>query len=151
MKASSNNPKAHTTKYRLTLSAAQIMHMIDLARADIIAPKDEASNSNSMSIIGYLSPFKAKIDNLSISEAYTLAPPKQTLLEGLGEIDPLSPSSASKEEYWESCYEMYIAQPDSMTISEVRGAREHMYLNDLMTPEEAAIFEDENDAEQENI
>lgn len=137
------------TKYRPTLTADQITHIINLC-------KSESPLSNtSMAIMGVLAPFKAKIDLNTITPAYTTSP-RETLEESLGltltneeqealykeiTMPPEWPDSIDKEAFWLHCYNKYKDSPDTCTEEEKHGAYEHMYLNDLMTPEQIKNFE----------
>lgn len=46
-----------------------------------------------------------------------------------------------KEAYWSDCYAKYNIAPADCTLEELHAAQEHMYLNDLMTPEQLLAFE----------
>jgi len=48
----------------------------------------------------------------------------------------------TKEDYWEACYKKHQKYPDHCTIRDLEAAKEHMYLNGLMTPEEIKEFEE---------
>lgn len=129
------------TKYRPVLTAAQIQHILELAKTE--AP---CISALSMSLISSLSPFQAKIANAGIQAAYTTAPvkPKANSLESLGAASSMVDHDLNKEEYWALCYkrlEEYGAK--HLSLQEITAAKEHMYLNDLMSPEELAEFEKE--------
>ena len=135
-------------KYRPVLSATAIAHIVSLAKSE------SPISSASIEVIGILAPFLAKIENAGIAEAYEIKPPKMTIEESLGLQAPIttlaskyspSPDTAylSKEELWKVCYDKYSLDPISCSVSEIQAAREHMYLNDLMSPEEIEDFERE--------
>lgn len=143
-------PKSKS-KYRPVLKVSQIIHILKLAKSE------SPISSASISVIGTLAPFLAKIENDGIQAAYTIAPtiPKQSTLESLGgtpascdDSTLLSEISAeglalTKEEIWEKAYVLYKTNPTFCSLDTIQAAREHMYLNDLMSPEEAAEFEKE--------
>ena len=126
-------------KYRPVLSAGAISHILALAKSE------SPITSASLEVISILAPFMAKIENDAISAAYE-ATPKQSLEEKLGIGMPLpnkheTTMTLTKEEYWESCYAKYKNLPTECTLKEIQAAREHMYLHDLMSPQEIAEFE----------
>lgn len=133
----------HVHKYRLRpLSANLINHLLELCK------KEVPMQAESVELIGILAPFQAKIANSGIATAYT-STPKATLMESLGEsLNPDSPAYIlhgatylTKEEFWEACYELYTANPTQLSLKEIEAAKEHMYINDLMAPEEIEDFE----------
>lgn len=132
------------SKYRPVLTALQIKHILKLAKLE--SPLSDAS----LSVISTLSVFAAKIDNAGIAPAYTLSSskPKESLLASLGDTDTLAEleregdiARLSKEQYWEECFDKYSTNPSSCTVEEIKAAEEHMYLNDLMSPEQEAAYE----------
>ncbi len=133
------HPNATKEKYRPVLTIAQISHIIALAKQDIMAA-EEIDSSISISLLGVLAPFEAKIQNAGIQAAYTEKPTHQEkLIESLG--GTLIPEGQTKEDYWHQCYVKFILTPEACTLKELEGAKEHKYLNDLMSPEEKALFE----------
>ena len=133
----------HVPKYRLRpLSANLINHLLELCK------KEVPMQAESVELIGILAPFQAKIANSGIATAYT-STPKATLMESLGEsFKPNSPAYilhgvtySSKEEFWEACYWLYAKDPTKLSLEEIGAAKEHMYLNELMSPEEVEEFE----------
>lgn len=134
--------KSSTPKYRPVLSAQLILHMLDLAKADMSAA--------SIELIGILAPFKAKIDNLSIAPAYNTKPKQSledslgmdtgTVIEGEYELDGVSYNF--KEDYWKACFDKLTEKgPKFLSIVELNAANEHRYLQGLMTEEEVKVFE----------
>lgn len=140
------------TKYRPVLSPEQIAHILYLAKREV--PISELS----FSLIATLSPFQAKIDSQAINPAYVQVQQgsKPSMLESLGGEVTVLPSDdmigvpesinpnlsyRTKEEYWATCYAKYRLLPESCTVLEIKAAQEHMYLNDLMSPEEMVQFE----------
>ncbi len=123
-------------KYRPSLTAEQILKIIELAKL-------EAPISNtSIQLVSILSSIVAKIENGALVASYVPAPPKPSLLESLGgPTTPSSTASLSKEQQWELAYNKYSATPLACTATEILEAKEHMYLNDLMSAEEIAEFE----------
>jgi len=99
-------------------------------------------------LIGKINTLRTKIANNALSPAYIVrkhADPAIAILEDLGadeaELDSLT-GDETKEQRWERCYKKFNADPVSCTTSEILAAMEYKYLNDLMTPEEEANFED---------
>ncbi len=131
-------------KYRPSLTGAQIDHILELAKADFSSSANLAGQS--YAVIAVLAPFKAKIDNSGIAEAYSINPPKPSIEESLGMIPAINLKS-TKEELWALAYAKYSLSPATCTLAEIEAAHEHMYLNDLMTPEQLAKFEAGNTEE----
>lgn len=125
-------------KYRPVLSAAQIAHLISLC-------KDRLDLPESISCIGTLSPFMAKIENTAIQAAYTLQPNKSLVDElGLGEENI---ATKTHELYQKHLYEQWLAvgmKNDSFSLVEIKEISLYRYLNDLMLDEESEAFEAEN-------
>lgn len=137
-----------TAKYRPSLSAEQVYHILDLAK------NESPLSSLSITVIATLAPFQAKIDNLGLKPAYITSPRvSKTSLEALGEVldypssrsnrpkDLESPIAFNKEQAWLEAYNKYSSNPSSCSLEEIIYAKEHMYLNDLMTLEEREQFE----------
>ncbi len=131
-------------RYRPVLSAAIIDHILYLAKSE------SPISQESMTVISILAPFQAKIQNAGIAEAYSLAPPKQGLEESLGMTVPTTGGGATppaeyltKEQVWANAYIKYSMNPASCTLSEIKAAKEHMYLHSLMSEEEEREFERE--------
>lgn len=140
--------KNTTAKYRPSLSAEMINHMLYLAKTE------SPISAESMALIGILAPVQAKIQNAGIQAAYTTSP-RKTLEEKLG-MAHLSPAPhtlsypgdstltkgfSSKEALWEHCHKQYLSNPASCTLEIIQNAKEHSYLKGLMSPEEEAEFE----------
>ena len=127
--------KANTKKYRPVLSACMIDHIVSLAKTE------SPISSESITLLGILAPFQAKIQNEGITPAYVTVPTK-SLEESLGlEVPVTHPLGMAKEAYWESCYNSYKLNPASCSLQEIQAAREHMYLEGLMSEEEVVEFE----------
>jgi hypothetical protein len=129
-------------KFRPVLTAVQINKILELAKLE------QPLSLDAISLIATLSPFQAKILNQGITPAYTLAPAKAKVnsLESLGGTYNASnphhiDDSMSKKTYWEMCYIEYTSAPASCTLDQIQAAREHMYLNDLMSADEMVEFE----------
>ena len=121
--------------------------------------------SKVFNIISVLGTIEAKINAGIASPAYILKEqePSTSTLESLGgtiphipHIPPIPPYDdsigvpetnlsslplVSKEEVWAASYAKYLLDPISCTLQEIEEAREHKYLNDLMTKEEVEAFE----------
>lgn len=128
-----NNPVA---KYRPVLTAQQILHLLN--RCKLEQPLSELG----VMCISTLSVFKTKIENAGIQPAYIQQPDKPSTMEQLGaEFPSTNDVPIPKEQAWFAAYEKYKKDPESCSLREILDAREHMYLNDLMTPEEVIEFE----------
>lgn len=118
-------------KYRPVLPAHLIEHILALAKSE------NPISASSIEVVGILAPFQAKIQNDSLTPAYTTEP-KQSLEEKLGMS---TPHYDDKVDYWAACYNKYVATPAECSLAEIQAAQEHMYLNNLMSDEEVAVFE----------
>lgn len=130
-----------SAKYRPSLSAETIAHLVTLVKADLtsFSPINKAESTQAIAV---LAPFMAKIENAGIVPAYTVSNTRPTLAASLGMISETSLASPEdKEVYWEQCYNKYVSDKMSCSYAEIQAAYEHMYLNDLLTPEQAALFE----------
>jgi hypothetical protein len=68
---------------------------------------------------------------------------KQTLMESLGfENDP-NYIGLSPPEQKEKAYDKWLLDPNFCNADELTKAREHRYVNYLMTPQEEAKFEED--------
>lgn len=123
-------------KYRPSLTADQITHIMRLAKAN--------ANLDSINLIKTLAPFEAKIANNAINPAYKTIG-KESLYDALGgESSDNLTTAISKPEYQRKCYHMYIEDPGCLNVDELNAAKEYMYVNDLMTTEQEAQWEAEN-------
>lgn len=125
--------KTKALKYRPVLTAAQITHILSLAKLE--SPMTDTS----ISVIATLSPFLAKIENAGITPAYSTQAATSKDLDLGG-----SYQHESKEAYWEHCYTKTKANPTSCSLEEIEAANEHRYIKDLMSVEEQAVFEQGN-------
>ena len=128
-------------KYRPSMTAAQIAKIVSLCK------QEQPMSLESMTIVGILAPFQAKIENSAMKASYTTVD-KPSLMEQLGAAAPAPDSYtfqgevfSRKEVYWLACYNYYCEHRELMSLVEIVAAKEHMYLNDLMSPEEATAFE----------
>jgi hypothetical protein len=146
-------PKEKQAKYRPVLTANMIEYILKLAKTE------SPISNDSIDIISVLAPFQAKIQNSGIIAAYTEVE-RLSLEESLGfpvsrNLPSLGPTredaiscpenlkaGMSKEEYWAWCYARYKISPEVCSLDEIQSAQEHRYLNDLMSPEEIAAFEE---------
>lgn len=136
------NKQVKIKKYRPVLTEQAINHILTLAK------KETPLSLASIEIISILVPFQAKIENDSIFAAYDTSLPKESIEESIGLIDSISitysvkgVSYPTKEEAWDAAYNIYTMAPDTLTLKEMHMAKEHMYLNNLMTEAEILIFE----------
>ena len=145
-----------TKKYRPSLTKTQIEQIIALCKVD--------GSTHSLDVLRALAPFYAKIQHSAIKEAHTVQP-KQSVYELLGMDTPQATVTSTQEtntaseikeatadtidindyvtnaDYWLACYTKYEADKVSCTVQEIEAAKEHMYLNDLMTPEQEEEWE----------
>ena len=130
------NTNTPASKYRPVLTAAQIEHILTLAKLE------SPISATSFSVIATLSPFYAKIQNNAVTAAYSTAPAASSKFSVSGTSDVVTASSTAKEDYWEECYNKLQANSaNGCTLQELEAAQEHRYLHDLMTPEEQVAFE----------
>jgi len=130
--------KPSISKYRPSLSPLLIEKILELAK------KELPLSAESIQLISILAPFQAKIQNDGLIPAYSSAP-KLTVEESIGMVESAhSRPYQSKEEFWLSCYNLYIEHPEKCTLIEIQAAREHMYLHELMTDTEMKEFEQES-------
>jgi len=130
------------SKYRPSLSACLINHILHLAKSEIPISQE------SIELIGILAPFQAKIKNLGITEAY-ITTPKKSIEEKLGLYNTIATNlsderynnCSSKEELWKQAYIKREKDRASCSLEELIWAEEHRYLHSLMSPEEEANFE----------
>ncbi len=124
-----------TPKYRLILSKAMIVRILDLAKTD-------PTNTIDMQLIATLAPYLSKINNAAIKPAYTIEP-RDSIMQEIG-AEPSSSFLAGidKEEYWKLCWQKYSEQPTICTLQEIQAAQEYRYLHDLMSVEEVEEHED---------
>lgn len=132
-------PKPRTKKYRPVLTAAQVKHILTLAKT-----AEATISDDSLSLISSLSPFLAKIENEALVPAYTstATTTKKSLASMTNEeiLEALAPA-LSKEEVWELAYTKCQEAPLSCSLQEIKEATEHMYLNDLLSEQEIGNFE----------
>lgn len=145
-----NKPKA-TAKYRPVLTAAQILHIIQLAKLE------EPISMCSISLVAVLAPFAAKIDNAGIIPAYTVSPTLSTTDKKLASLgaevseDIEAMHLISKEERWAKAYAKRMLSPTECSLVEIADAKSHAYLNDLMSAEELVDYEAATVAEHNKI
>ena len=131
----------NTAKYRPSLPSHLILKILELSKLE--APM----SMESVEIIGILAPFQAKIANGALTPS-SVSMGKISTLESLGgEAAPTAyilgnANYQSKEGYWQACYMRYVEDAAACTLEVINSAKEHMYINDLMSPEEAKAFEE---------
>ena len=133
-------------KFRPVLTEEDILHIITLARNNI-ASAAPINKSASTLVLGALVVFKAKIEASKVVAAYSSEEPissedRKLIALGANSAHGNTTPYASKEEYWKRCYnKMLTHSKATLTGAELDAAHEHMYLNDLFTPEELIEFE----------
>lgn len=131
------------SKYRPSLTASQIRHILALSKLNM--------SQESIGIIKTLAPFEAKIANNAIDPSFTTIP-SLSIEDSLGMASPLSPQghqpttttttpTIDKVAYNLKCYEKSINDMTKMSLSDIACAKEHMYVNDLMTSVEEEAYE----------
>lgn len=125
---------APTPKYRPVLSASHITHIIALCKRDMSA--------ESLRVISILSPFQYKIENESVTPAYT-EQPKLTELDKLGFAEPIETTANLRysTENVANLYAVWKQSPGSLNLNQLKQVKEFMYENDLMTPAEESEYE----------
>ena len=131
-----------TKRYRPSLPSHLILKMLELAKLE------QPMSMESVEIIGILAPFQAKIANGAITPS-SVSMGKVSTLESLGGAEPTPAVYTlnevifyTKESYWQACHDKYLNDAASCCLEEIQAAKEHAYVNDLMSPEEAAAFEE---------
>ena len=126
-----------TPKYRPSLAPEEVTYLTSILRKEFI----ETDSSLAVTLLQKFSVLETKIANNAIIPSHT-EKPKVSLIEQLGGKQPSMQDT--KEEYWAACYAKYKLDRDSCSLQEINAAKEHMYLNDLMSPEEIEAFENSN-------
>lgn len=126
-----------TPKYRPSLSAVQIEHIVDtLQNKSVIDDTDK-------SCLTVLVPFLAKIGVGSATPAYVTAAkePLADFLSGTSTTDT-DTGTLTKEQYWEQCYRLLADKgAHHLSIQELEAANEWMYLDGVLTKLEQVEFE----------
>ena len=128
-------------KYRPSLTVAQIKRIHTLTFFSFCMDEVENNKEVDRSILQLLAPFIAKIENDAISPAYTPIPKKDILEQLGGESDAAIIAKSNKVAYNAACYSMYLENPLTCSLSKIAAAKEHMYVNDLMTQTEEVTYE----------
>jgi hypothetical protein len=123
---------AAQTKYRPSLPAKAIQHILALAKAE------DPMSVESMQVIAILAPFEAKIANNCITPAYQTKG-KPSVEESLGMIE--NTETRSKEAIYADSYYKWKEDPTNCSLLEIEQAQEHRYLNDMMDPTEERVYE----------
>ena len=127
-------------KHRASLTEAQIRYIISKAKVGVLVNQDDSYIA--YELISYLAPLLTKIENGSKKPDFIPAtkPSHMSMLGELGEIAP-APAGIPKEERWSLAYAKMKLDIDSCSLLELTDAKEHMYLNGMMTREEEIAFE----------
>ena len=132
-------------KYRLSLTARQIQLIMER----MITPETITSPE----ILDLMSAFAGVNKKIAGGEAPDYIPtPRETIADKLGmhtsnnvaadmSFGMAGKTFQSKEVYWEYCYMQHM-QGKECTPAMLEAANEHRYLNDLMSKEEEAEFEE---------
>ncbi len=151
-------------KFRPSLTQVQVAYLHSLIRADYIA----TSSQEALSLLNIFTILQAKIETGSLKPSYipSLKVKEPSSVESLSKelfktaslatgSDAIGKSILAhthtlagfetKEAYWEAAYNKYISTEPlgaNCTIQELQATKEHMYLNDLMTPLEVVSYEE---------
>lgn len=135
------NKPTPTPKYRPSLTASQLTYILQLAKNDYA----QLASQQALDLISILHPFLAKIEVGAVAVSHTATPIKrdsfETAITYNKSVSNYPAEFTSKEEYWGHCYDLYANATPNLTIAELQAAKEHMYLNDMMTEEEIAEYE----------
>lgn len=124
-----------TPKFRPSLTEQEIQYIIHLCTQD--ANPSTADMAHAVS--GKLKIFCAKMQLGIVSPAYTAASAQRTnILESLGAGTP--------QERRLAAYSKWCANPVLCTPEEVAMAQTYRYENNLMTPDEESVYENQSNA-----
>ena len=135
--------QSKASKYRPSLTEAQLKHMIHLVKKDLMEGSD--NEPLTISCISTLAPFIAKIE-CGKKPDYVVSMASQDLLDlGLPERETgretglfTGFTAAQKGEF---CYNKMLQNLDSCSIDEIQLAKEYAYLHDKMSQEEEFEYE----------
>lgn len=142
-------------KYRPSLTAAQLTRLEALLKEQASSPNFSGFSATDLELLTILGKLTAKIQAGVQTAAYVAAPAQteaekqQSTLASLGGAN-LSEAEVrvstvagydTKEEYWAACYAKYSQSVASCNPQEIEAAMEHMYLEELMTPEQVTAWE----------
>ncbi len=142
--------KHHKPKtYRPVLLAREVLTLLAAAKSVASSTSHTSLDPTLESCIKKLAGLQRKIliDNVLgtdeegalVLKMLPLEQKEPSILDSLG-----GSAESTKEAYWEACYQLLLTKGgDKISPELMEGAREHMYLNGLMTPEETAAFEKE--------
>ncbi len=122
-------------KFRPCLSAAQIEHILFLARSE------KPLSSASRSVIASLCTFQVKIVNEAVSEAYETRDKESELRGLLGFSSEETNGTLSPTEKRAAAFKKYSDRPNLCSIEELELAHTYRYENNLMSKEEEADYE----------
>ena len=137
MKTTSQN------KYRPTFTAPQLARILHLAQESYINAHTADICQIDRVIVQTLAPFIAKIESGVKEAAYALMP-RTPIHDLLGfEINPGAKQKETvqnKVAYNAACYKIYSENPARCTVVQIEAAREHMYVNDLMSATQEKMY-----------
>jgi len=125
--------------YRVSLTGLEVMYLLNITKTKLATTGEPLASS----LAKKLTLYKTKIDMGAL--AGRGIEPSPSLLASLGGSSE-TPTSIElpKETIWLNAYTKYLENSkdwSTLSVSEIEAAKEHMYLNFLMTPEEVAEFE----------
>lgn len=123
-------------KYRPCLTTRQIQHILSLCKNDLTL--------ESLSVIKVLSPFQSKIENCSLTPAYSIEKNSSVLASFGSQNTGIENSSLTPNEKRERAYKKWLCHPDSCSVYELELVQTHRFTSNLMSAEEQEQFEREN-------
>ena len=127
---------ATKSKVRPTLSASDLEHLLYLCKSE------SPISDKSLGLIYRLAPLLAKISGSTTAHTHSPTHPVTYPASHPAPTKPTKPAIATSNlQYWEQCHNKYIDSPAECSGNEIEAAQEHRYLNDLMSPDEKAVFE----------
>ena len=134
-------------KHRASLTEVQIRYIIDISK--ITLSKTSTNANIPYELIAYLAPLLTKIENGKKPDFIPATKPNHMAM--IGELGEIPAPRLHKEERWSLAYAKYKLDPISCTLVEIADAKEHMYLNDLMSKTEVTVFESAITTQREDI
>ena len=127
-------------KYRPSLTVAQIKRIYRATQLMYVNTLEKEKDLDK-SILQLLAPFIAKIENDAICPSYAPIPRLDIMDQLGGESDAAIIAKSNKVAYNAACYAMYLENPVRCSLDKIKAAKEHMYVNDLMTQIEEMTYE----------
>jgi hypothetical protein len=122
-------------RFRPVLTGAMITHLITLCKAD--------GSSASLACLSQLALYEYKIQNALSTPAYQ-EKPREKLINSLG-FEDSSESTESERIHIsvEALYNLWLASPKDLTVSQLIEVQRYRYENNKMTVDEEKKYETE--------